>query len=87
MILGPLVNLFRQKLDFEIPLDRIQSIRQDQGARKQIAFSMTTADGEQYDLVATELEDLLSALRIAFNQHPHLQVSLKDRHEWRIESV
>lgn len=87
-VIGLLALFFKQKLDFEIGLEEIRSIRRkEKGLNKNKAFYLTTVDGTEHELVAFPVETLLAAFQQAFDQHPSLTLSQLGQHEWHVQGM
>lgn len=87
-IIGLLELFFKQKLDFEIPLDEIRTIRRkEKGLNKNKAFYLVTIDGTERELVAFPAETVLAAFQQAFDQHPSLSLAQLGQNEWSVQGA
>ena len=87
-LIGLLAKLFKQKLDFEIQLDEITSIKPEQkGLYKKNAFYLTKTDGSEMRLVSFKRDDLIVAFQQAYDQHPNLSLSELSHQEWFVQGA
>lgn len=88
VMIGLLAHFFKQKFDFELPLDQIRSIkRKEKGLNKKHALILTTDDGTEMQLVSFKSDDLITAFQQAFDQNPNLSFSELGHQEWVVQGV
>ena len=87
-MIGLLALFFKQKIDFDIPLNEISAIKRKQtGLNKKNAFYLTTAAGTEMQLICFKMNDLIEAFKKAYDRNPKLSFSELGQGEWQVQAA